>query len=287
VNAFRETGGGVGYEAAALDAIETRFWREIWESVPAATAAEHGIELRRFGPVQASVAADLGTVGMLNLVLGAAEPGAVSGGWLAQACAWALERGVSPRVPLTPGLAGSSAAEEWLRDNGFAPASGWMKFVRDAHPPRFKAPADVEVVELTEGDGGPFGMVAATGFGIPAWAAAFFARLPGRKGWRCYAARVDGEIAACGAMLIDGDVAELGIGATLESARRRGCQLALLHRRVLDAAAAGCRTLFIETGERVEDRPAGSYRNILRAGFEEAYLCPNWKPSGRAGPARD
>ena len=130
-------------------------------------------------------------------------------------------------------------------------------------------------------------MIAATGFGMPAWAAAFFAGLPGREGWRCYVARVDGEPQACGAMLIDGGVAEFGIGATLEPARRRGCQLALLHRRIVDAAEAGCHTLFVETGERAEDRPAGSYRNILRAGFEEAYLCPNWTSAAPPGyPSR-
>ena len=78
-------------------------------------------------------------------------------------------------------------------------------------------------------------------------------------------------------MLLDGDVAEFGIGATLEPARGRGCQLALLRRRIVDAATAGCHTLFVETGERVPDRPAASYRNILRAGFEEAYLRPNWQ----------
>ena len=77
-------------------------------------------------------------------------------------------------------------------------------------------------------------------------------------------------------MLIDGDVAEFGIAATLEPARGRGAQLALLHRRIADAGAAGCETLFVETGERVPNRPSASYRNILRAGFEEAYLRPNW-----------
>jgi hypothetical protein len=278
--AAAETDGGARYEPSALDAIEARFWRGIWESVPTPVAAEHGVGLADFGPVQATVVADLGEVPMLNLVLGAAEPGAVTDGHLAAATAWASERGAVPCVPLTPGLSATGAAEEWLRRNGFGPKRGWMKFVRDAHPPRFKPPADVEVFELSAESEDPFGMLAATGFGMPAWAAAFFAHLPGREGWRCYAARVDGEVAACGATLIDGTVAELGIGATLESARRRGCQLALLHRRILDAAEAGCETLFIETGERVENRPAGSYRNILRAGFEEAYLCPNWRPLG-------
>ena len=54
-----------------------------------------------------------------------------------------------------------------------------MKFVRDAHPPRFAAPSGIEVIELGEPEQEPFGMIAATGFGLPAWASAFFARLPG------------------------------------------------------------------------------------------------------------
>lgn len=274
-----ETEAGVSYDSTALDATDRRFWREIWDSVPAAVAAEHGIERRRFGPIQATIVTDLARVGMLNLVLGAAEAGAVADGHLAAAASWALECGVSPYVSVTPGLAEAESAEAWLGENGFVPAYAWMKFVRDAHTPRFKVPDDVEVVEMTDGERDPFGMIAATGFGMPAWAATFFARLPGREDWRCYVARIEGEAVGCGAMLLDGDVAELGIGATLESARRRGCQLALLHRRIVDAAAAGCTTLLVETGERVPGRPSGSYRNILRAGFEEAYLRPNWKPA--------
>jgi Acetyltransferase (GNAT) domain len=245
--------------------------------VPAPVAAEHGIECRRFGPVQATIVTDLARVGMMNLVLGSAEPGAVSGGHLAEAVAWTIERGVYPYVSVTPELEEAGAAEDWLTENGFVPGRAWMKFVRDAHPPRFKPQADVEVVEVTDSEQEPFGMIAATGFGMPAWGSTFFARLPGRESWRCYVARIDGEPVACGAMVLDGEVAELGVGATLEPARRRGCQLALLHRRIVDAAAAGCRTLLVETGERVPDRPSGSYRNILRAGFEEAFLRPNWK----------
>lgn len=272
----RETDGGVPFEPPELDRIERRFWRDIWASVPDVVAREHGIEARRFGPVQATVVDDLPDAGMLNLVLGAAEPEAVSGGHLAAALEWVESRGVSPYVPITPGIGAGEDAEAWLTLNGYERGRAWMKFVRDAHPPRFRVRDDVEVIELDGGDGEPFGMIAATGFGMPAWAAAFFADLPGREGWRCYGARIDGELQACGAMLLSDGIAELGIGATLEPARRRGCQLALLRRRILDAAEAGCRTLFIETGERSEDRPAGSYRNILRAGFEEAYLRPNW-----------
>jgi GNAT superfamily N-acetyltransferase len=269
-----QTKNGVAYDPAALDRVERRFWRDIWESAPAEVAAEHGIELREFGPLQATITRDLPQVPILNLLLGAPEAGEDE---LGRAVAWAEEHGVVPCVPLTPGLRGSDAAEAWLQAQGFQHGYAWMKFVRDPHPPRFPTPEGVEVAELAGPDEEPFGAIAAVGFGMPSWAADFFANLPGREGWRCYVARVEGEAQACAAMVIEDGIAEFGVAATLEQARGRGCQTALLHRRIRDAAEAGCRTLFVETGERVPDRPSGSYRNILRAGFEEAYLRPNWR----------
>jgi GNAT superfamily N-acetyltransferase len=265
---------GAGYDPAALDRVERVFWREIWDSVPPEVAAEHGIERCELGPLQASITRDLPQVPILNLVLGAPEAGAAE---LDRATAWVEEQGVSPCIPVTPGLPGSAAAEAWLRGNGFQPGYAWMKFVRDPHPPRFPKPDGVEVVELESGDEEPFGAIAATGFGMPSWAGDLFAHLPGREGWRCYVAKVGGRAQAAAAMLVEDGIAEFGIAATLEEARGRGCQTALLHRRIRDAAAAGCRTLFVETGERAPDRPSGSYRNILKAGFEEAYLRPNWQ----------
>ncbi len=272
-----ETDGGVGYDPYALDLVERGFWRDIWTAIPAEVVAERGIESQDFGLVQATIVAALPQVGMLNLILGAAEPGAVEEGQLAAAIEWAAARGVSPYVPVTPGLAGADAAAAWLSQRGFTPSYAWMKFVRDAHSPRFRAPDTVEVIELEDPEQEPFGTIASTGFEMPAWASTFFARLPGRGGWRCYVARVEGEPQACAAMHVHEGIAEFGIAATLEPARGRGCQLALLHRRILDAIEGGCHTLLVETGERVPDRPSASYRNILRAGFEEAYLRPNWQ----------
>jgi len=276
-----ETKHGVQYDPAALDHAERRFWREIWESVPPEVATEHGIELRQFGSVQATIVSGLPQVPMLNLLLGAPEAGASD---LADAVAWTEEHGISPYVPVTPGLAGTGAAEGWLRDHGFERAYAWMKFVRDPHPPRFPAPDGIEVIEISNADEEPFGAIAAVGFGLPAWCAELFARLSDRPGWHCYVAKVGGKAQASAAMLVEDGIAEFGVAATLEEARGRGCQTALLHRRIRDAAEAGCHTLFVETGERVPDRPSASYRNILRAGFEEAYLRPNWQRRQGARP---
>jgi GNAT superfamily N-acetyltransferase len=273
---------GVAYDPRALDETERRFWRECWESVPADVANEHGIELRNFGPIQASVVANLPEVRMLNLVLGAAEPGAVEEGHLADALDWIESVGVDSYVPVKRGTGEASAAEHYLKDRSYELSYAWMKFVRDPSPSALSEPEGVEVVELGAGEGEPLGRIGAEGFNLPPWAAALFRDLPGREGWRCYAAEMDGEPQACAAMLTHNGVAEFGIAATLESARGRGCQTALLHRRIEDARAAGCRTLFVETGERTTDRPSASYRNILRAGFKEAYIRPNWR---RIGPA--
>jgi hypothetical protein len=50
----------------------------------------------------------------------------------------------------------------------------------------------------------------------------------------------------------------------------------LLAARIDAARAAGAVSLATETGERVPGAPDQSYRNILRAGFREAYLRANW-----------
>lgn len=273
------TNSGIPYDPHALDAIEIRFWCDVWRAVSPEAAAEHGVELASFGPVQARIARELADVQMANQVLGATAPGAVAGGQLEAAIAWARERGGNPNVPVTPGLEASAEAEAFLRVAGFSPGYGWMKFVRDAHPPRFSVPDEVEVVELSAASEEPFAATVAAGFGLPAWGAEMFAQLPGRRGWRCYVAKLGGATQAAAAMFLDAGIAEFGMAATLEPARGRGCQLALLGRRIADAAAAGCKLCFVETGERVPERPSTSYRNILRAGFEEAYVCPNWVPS--------
>jgi GNAT superfamily N-acetyltransferase len=274
----QRTDSGIFFAPGDLDAVERRFWRGIWDAVPTDTAAEHGIEVRNFGPVQATIVARLPEARMLNLVLGATRPEVVEGGRLEAALGWAESRKVSFYVPVTESDPAASAAERFLRARGYERGYAWMKFVRDAHPPRFSQRAGVEVTEVQAGEEEPFGMIAATGFGLPAWASAFFADLPGRPDWHCYVASVNGIAAACAAMFIHKGIAEFGIAATLEPARGRGCQLALLHRRILDAAAAGCHTLFVETGVSAPGRPSSSYRNILRAGFEAAYVRPNWQP---------
>ena len=75
---------------------------------------------------------------------------------------------------------------------------------------------------------------------------------------------------------LGGEYAWLGLGTTLASHRRHGAQAALLARCLNEAAVRGARVAVTETGERQPDKPGVSYRNILRAGFQEMYLRQNY-----------
>jgi GNAT superfamily N-acetyltransferase len=271
----------MGYESAVLERLAQQFRREMWHSVVPEAVTESGVELERFGPVQATAFGDLPEVGTLNQIQGAAEPGAVEEGHLADAIEWMRAREVDYRVPVAESRPGAAEAESWLGRRGYERAGGWIKLVRDATPPALPDDRSIAVYELgeDEADGEGMSAIAATALDLPLTAGTLFFSLPQEEHWRCYtAAPTFGQgVVATGSMMIDEGVAQLGLGATLEHARRRGCQTALLRRRLLDAAAAGCRTFFVELGECDGDSLAAACRLLRRAGFAQAYESHNWQ----------
>jgi hypothetical protein len=269
------------YDAAMLERIAQRFRRDMWCSVVPEAVVESGIQMQRFGLVQATAFGDLPEAHLLNQIQGAAEPGAIEDGYLAEAIAWMRAREVDYRVPVAEGRPGAAAAESWLDERGYERGEGWLKMVREASPPDLPANPDVTVFELgeDEADGEGLSAIAAETLGLPVTAGTLFFSLPQEESWRCYTAALsaEDEIVATGSMLIDDGVAQLGPDTTLEHGRGRGCNTELLRRRILDAVEAGCHTVFVELGECSPERISGAYRNLRRIGFEEAYGSRNWQ----------
>lgn len=256
------------------------FRRDMWMSVVPDVATEAGVELQRFGPVQATTFGELPQIDALNQIQGAAEPGAVAGGHLAQAVEWMRMREVDYRVTVAQGRPGSGEAEAWLGDRGFEPSGASVKLVREISSLGLPKDSDAVVYELgTEADGEGLSAIVAEAFGMPITAGALFFSLPIADRWRCYTASVDPVegIVATASMLVYEEVAQLGPGATLERGRGRGCNRALLRRRLLDAAEAGCRIAFVELNECDEDCFSAARGNLLRAGFREAYGSRIWR----------
>lgn len=270
------------YDAAVLEKTAQRFRREMWGSVVPEAVTESGIEVARFGPVQATAFGDLPEVHALNQIQGAAEPGAIAGGHLASAIEWMRQREVHCSVPVAEARPGAADADAWLDSRGYELGAGPVKFVRDlSRPIDFEVNTGIEIFALgrEELDGEALSAIIAEAMGLPAPAGTLFFSLPQRPNWRCYtAALAPGElVVSTGSTMIAGDVAQLGPGNTLARGRRHGCNLALLKRRLLDAVAEGCRLAFVEIWECDLERPSAASRNLMRAGFELAYAGRTWR----------
>ena len=269
------------YDSAVLERMAQRFRREIWSSVVPDAVSDSGVEAKRFGPVQATAFGELPLVGTLNQIQGAAEPGAVEEGHLARAVEWIRAREVDYRVPVAEQRPGTGAAQAWLDHRGYERGDSWIKFVRDGSLPRLPANPEITIYQLgaQEGDGEGLSSIAAEAFELPLTAGTLFYSLPQADGWRCYTAALDLDegVVATASMLVADGVAQLGPGTTAAHARGRGCHMALLRRRLIDAHALGCHTVFVELGECESGVLAAACRNLRRAGFEAAYESHNWQ----------
>jgi hypothetical protein len=285
--AWRPSMSGLLSDEALHDKLEQSFWLDVARS-PVLDAVEEGlVEVRRYGRVQAVTAAAFPRTPMFNLVLGAGDRRAVVDGGLEEALDWVESREVDFRVPLTPELEESPAAEDLLNRRGYRHGANLLRFVREAGPPDFGLPPGIEVVELDEFSG-QFSDLAVSGFGCDLMATAFFDCLPGREAWRCYLARDErgAEIAAAATMFHYG-AAQLNFAVTASGARRQGAQLALLHRRLLDASGPLCETLVAEVEQSLEEAggaPPPAARNLIRAGFEQVAVRPVWRPPAPPAP---
>jgi GNAT superfamily N-acetyltransferase len=177
-------------------------------------------------------------------------------------------------ISLAPGAAPADLADR-LRERGYRPGYAWVKFRRSAiEPPVVKTDLRVELAGPDQAEA--FARVVTEGYGMPAAGGEPLLRVVGRPGWACYLAYAGDEPASAGLVRVRPDGAWLGAAATLPEFRRRGGQGAIMAARIRYAATQGCRRIVTETGEVAPGRPDNSYRNILRYGFEAAYVRPNF-----------
>lgn len=265
------------YDSAALAAAELHFREGIWGAAPRDAIDELEIRKRWFGPVLATACAGLPDAALMNTVQGAAEPGAIEDGHLAAAVEWMRFREVHYLVQVASDRPDGKRAEAWLAERGYEQGPTMRRYVRcGGEPVGASEPRLVEVRKLTAADTEGMSLIFAASIGVSDLATVPLLGLPDLAGWHCYAAYLEGREVACGAMLLDDGVAVLGLDATSPGARQRGCQTALIQRRLADAARAGCGTALAESCEVPADR-AGAGRNFQRAAFAEAGRSVGWR----------
>ena len=164
-------------------------------------------------------------------------------------------------VWLSPGP-DMDVARGWLEASGLSRIrrTGYPTLCRStASPVQFRTDLEVRQVTAMEID------AAGAQLGETLWPD--YARSAGSEGFFHYMA-FDGDRPVAIAMLcIFEGLGYLMAAATAESHRKRGAQQALIAKRIERAEQQGCSILVSETLYMLEH----SYRNLQRAGFEEAY----------------
>ena len=252
--------------------VELAGWREVWDAAPRELAARHGIACTEVGgALCTAVGAQEST--MLNRVVGLGLDSPATERELDEIEAFFADHGQRFYVSLSP-RARPAGLRGLLGRRGFEHGYAWMKFTRGAEGPSPTQTA-LRVEAVGPDHGADFGEVVAAGYELEPFTAPWFAELP-RTTWRCYVAYDGDEPAGAAALYVHDRAGYFCFAATRPEHRRKGAQSALLAARIHDAVEAGCTVMFTETGERIPMKPSDSYRNILRFGFAEAYLRPNY-----------
>jgi GNAT superfamily N-acetyltransferase len=209
---------------------------------------------------------------MLNRIVGLGVDGPATEQQLDAAIA-AMD-GLRHYVSVSPHAEPAEIAN-WLRARGFEPGWGWMQFCRGVDDPPEPA-TSLTVVEIGPQRGPDFGRIVRAAYGLPAAMEPIVSSTPEREGWYCWLALGGDEPVGAAALFVDEGAGYLGYAGTAPEHRGKGAQSALLAARIRRARELGCDAVFTETGKLLPDRPSVSYRNILRSGFKELYVVPNW-----------
>jgi hypothetical protein len=229
-----------------------------------------GILLERFGDVVAAATPGRPDLDFMNRIHGLAfaDPAV-----LLEVLSFYGSLGLRPWIELPPGAEEVAAH---LAAAGARPVgSPTVLFgTADARP----SPSNIEIRRIGRADARRFADLLLAGHGVSSVARAVDAPRIAAAGLRSdiafYIAAVDGQEAGAGVLAVHDRVGYLANASTLPAFRRRGCQTALVARRIADSADLGCDLVASLTS-------FGSARQhtLQRAGLRVAYIRTVWRLS--------
>lgn len=258
----------------AIEGIELAAFRDLFAAAPVAVAREGGLEALDLGGAFCTLAIGCPGASIFNRAVGVGTAAPAREADIDVICRHYAERGVDLFLPVAP-RAESPELAVWLAERGFKPAWNWMQFTRGVDP----LPREAVLMPIRSAypaDAPLLGKIVAEAFGLASFTARWIASLVGRFGWSWFVALVGSTPVGAAGLFVSGATGYLGFGGVLPEYRGRGAQLSLFAARIEAAADLGCNVLVTETGVREPGRPGFSYGNILRAGFDEAYVRSNY-----------
>ncbi len=166
-----------------------------------------------------------------------------------------------------------------LSNAGFKLHNNWAKLAIKLDNPIAVKPGSLQIKRVSDNpqQKEDYGQILLESFGwedprLKAW----LSKTIGQIGYRHYLAYQGDLPIAAAALHVMGRYASLAFAGTLPAFRGLGAQQALIQQRLQDASEAGCAYAITETAVSTPEKPALSYRNMIRMGFEEVYQRENW-----------
>jgi hypothetical protein len=263
--------------AVDVESIEAEAWAELQLNLPADLRSRLGVSVQRRNGAVLLIASNSPTL-PINRVIGLGLVGPLDEQQLDEIIHEYSAAGVGRFIVQWSPSAEPAVAREWFIGRGFTmlPRPIAKVFRRAGATNALVADPLLTVTEIGPGDAQTFEDLVAAPLGLPEGLGPGIRSTIGLPGWRFYLVYDGHRPIAGSALYVRGRMAWCGLGATIESDRRRGAQAALLARRLHDAAVDGCEWVTADTLAETTDRPNQSYRNMQRAGFTTLYNRPNY-----------
>ena len=232
------------------------------------------VGVKRFGSTSVSMIPVLDHP-LLNRILGFGMGGTATETMLDEAIAFLQEAGCKNYLAQVSPMALPTEYPEWLSARGFKPGRNWAKMYRGNEPAPVTT-TDLRVEKIGKDQADDFATLVLPSFNGPAVMRPLLKGIVGQPGWHHYLAYAGDKPVSTAAMYVNGEVGWLGFASTHKGYRRRGGQGATFARRIQDGLAFGCKWFVTETGEDTPKDPNPSFHNMLRSGFQMAYLRRNY-----------
>lgn len=254
---------------------ELALWSGLWQAVPPSEAQALGMSLHKIHFATALVM-EIAPDWLFNRVLGFGLEGAATQECLDSIIDLYGDKDLPVCISLSPEAVPSSASS-WLQQRKFKIVNQWVKMIRGAEPPP-ALDTDLQIVEVEADHAALVGTLICAGFGLPDTLLPVFSSVVSIPHNHVYLAK-DGDFpVGVGCLTIHNDIGHLNTATTLQAYRKRGIQGALMAHRIRQGIRMGCHWFATETA-KLPDQPNPSYNNMLRCGFREHYLRPNYVKS--------
>jgi hypothetical protein len=261
-----------------LEFAEANAQADLIKALPVDLAAELGMQFQRIGSATAFAATRVNIV-MFNRVIGLGIRESLTQPVVDSAVEYMRQHAASKfAFQIIPSIE-CPELPDWLAAHHLYPSDHWAKFYRGASPPP-EIRTDLRVERVSQAQAAEFAAVFCTGYGVPDSFRPMIEAPVGRANWFHYFAYNGDVPAATGILFVDQGVGWLGYDSTLPAQRRRGAQSAIIARRIRDGIELGCRWFVVETGNSTPEHPNRSYMNMLRSGFQLAYLRASYERTG-------